>query len=170
MFPTYASRRPANILLSSTSTPTLVDFGFSEKYEPDSPDAFRTTLAYGTPEYLSPERAKGLTHDPRKSDIWSLGVTFFEILMGRTPFEKDGGEHFSTKEELDVYWSRTMKGKWVGAERVKKQMSRALESLLRRMLEPNADVRIKSWDLLNDLYWHDSFGKLWSSLMVGGLY
>jgi serine/threonine protein kinase len=103
-----------------------------------------------------------LTHDPRKSDIWSLGVTFFEIMMGRTPFEKDGGEHFSTKEELDVYWSRTMKGKWIGAgcDKTSTRMSRALQSLLRRMLEPNADVRIKSAELLNDLYWATPFGTL----------
>ena len=36
---------------------------------------FMSHLSWGTPEYLSPERAKGQYHDERRSDIWSLGVT-----------------------------------------------------------------------------------------------
>jgi serine/threonine-protein kinase GIN4 len=155
------SNRPANILLSSTGIPTFVDFGFSERYDLDSPTssspAFRSSLAYGTPEYLSPERARGLTHDPRKSDIWSLGVTFFEIMTGRTPFEHEHGEQFMSKEELEVYWSRTMKGLWVGKEEGwKKFMSLELESLLRKMLEPNADVRITAEEVMRDSYWTSS--------------
>jgi serine/threonine-protein kinase GIN4 len=59
-------------------------------------------------QYLSPERARGLPHDTRKSDIWALGVTFFEILVGRTPFEASEGEHFTTKEDLEKYWQRTV--------------------------------------------------------------
>jgi serine/threonine protein kinase len=59
-------------------------------------------------QYLSPERAKGLPHDTRKADIWSLGVTFFEILIGRTPFEHTEGEPFATKSALEDYWARTV--------------------------------------------------------------
>jgi hypothetical protein len=59
-------------------------------------------------KYLSPERARGLSHDTRKADIWSLGVTFFEILVGRTPFEHTEGEPFTTKAALEDYWARTV--------------------------------------------------------------
>jgi serine/threonine protein kinase len=59
-------------------------------------------------QYLSPERARGLPHDTRKSDIWSLGVTFFEIFIGRTPFEYEEGEVFEKKEDLERYWNRTV--------------------------------------------------------------
>lgn len=111
--------------------PVLVDFGFAEKYDldkdkdKDKGEAFRSNLTYGTPEvcmlssarvyllnflkYLSPERARGLTHDTRKADIWSLGVTFFEILIGRTPFEHTEGEPFATKAALEEYWARTVR-------------------------------------------------------------
>lgn len=64
---------------------------------------------YGAFQYLSPERARGLPHDTRKSDVWSLGITFFEILVGRTPFEHSDGEQFSSNEDLEKYWSRTVR-------------------------------------------------------------
>ena len=45
--------RPANILLSDEDVPVLVDFGFAEKYDLGSSKAFRSNLAYGTPEVNS---------------------------------------------------------------------------------------------------------------------
>jgi serine/threonine-protein kinase GIN4 len=44
--------RPANILLSEEDVPVLVDFGFAEKYDENSSKAFRSNLAYGTPEVV----------------------------------------------------------------------------------------------------------------------
>ncbi|KAJ7195516.1 kinase-like domain-containing protein [Mycena pura] len=141
--------KPANILLSSKNIPVLVDFGFAEKYDMDSSTAFHSNLSYGTPEYLSPERARGLPHDTRKSDVWSLGVTFFEILIGRTPFEHSDMEQFSTKEDLEKYWARTLRGRWVGSWK----MTKGMERLLRRMIAPNADLRCTASDAKNDPYW-----------------
>ncbi|TFK91868.1 hypothetical protein K466DRAFT_481834 [Polyporus arcularius HHB13444] len=141
--------KPANILLSNENVPVLVDFGFAERYDMDSSEAFHSNLSYGTPEYLSPERARGLPHDTRKSDVWSLGVTFFEILIGRTPFEHSEGEQFSTKDDLERYWQRTLRGKWVGQWK----MSKGVEKLLRRMILPNADLRCTACDAMADPYW-----------------
>ncbi|KAG6878514.1 hypothetical protein C0993_005445 [Termitomyces sp. T159_Od127] len=132
--------KPANILLSRENVPVLVDFGFAEKYDRKSETAFHSNLSYGTPEYLSPERARGLPHDTRKSDVWSLGVTFFEILVGRTPFEYSEGEQLSTKEDLEQYWSRTATSWKVGW-----------------MIVPNADLRCTVTQAMNDPYW--AYGK-----------
>ncbi|GJE88475.1 protein kinase domain-containing protein [Phanerochaete sordida] len=144
--------KPANILLSAANVPVIVDFGFAKQYDPKAADAFHSNLSYGTPEYLSPERAAGHMHDSRKSDVWSLGVTFFEILIGRTPFEKVEGEVFSTKEQLQKYWSLTLRGKWVGEW----SLSPAMENLLRRMICPNADLRCTAAAAMADAYWEQS--------------
>ncbi|KIY68301.1 kinase-like protein [Cylindrobasidium torrendii FP15055 ss-10] len=141
--------KPANILISDKNIPVLVDFGFAERYDLSSSSAFHSKVAYGTPEYLAPERAREIPHDTRKSDVWSLGVTFFEILIGRTPFEGSDQEQFSTKEDLEKYWSRTLRGQWIGDWK----MSRGMEKLLRRMISPNADLRCTISQAMKDTYW-----------------
>ncbi|KAJ3572947.1 hypothetical protein NP233_g2751 [Leucocoprinus birnbaumii] len=141
--------KPANILLSHKSIPVLVDFGFAERYDLDSPTAFHSNLSYGTPEYLSPERARGLPHDTRKSDVWSLGITFFEILIGRTPFENTDGEQLSTKDDLEKYWQRTLLGTWIGEWK----MTTEMEKLLQRMIAPNADLRCTASQAMADEMW-----------------
>lgn len=142
--------RPANILLTFENVPVLVDFGFAEHYDLQSAKAFHSNLSYGTPEYLSPERARGLPHDTRKSDVWSLGVTFFEILVGRTPFELTDGKQLETKDDLEKYWARTMKGKWVGTW----SFSKGVENLIKRMVAPNADLRCNASEAYADAYWN----------------
>ncbi|KAJ1309954.1 hypothetical protein OPQ81_006713 [Rhizoctonia solani] len=144
--------KPANIILTggSSPTPVLVDFGFAEHYTLTSRHAFQSNLAYGTPEYLAPERAKGQPHDTRKSDVYALGITFFEILVGRTPFEEVEGESFVSKEDLERYWTRTVKGKWIG--KWEGIMSKPCEKALKRMTLPNADLRATAGDVLADAY------------------
>lgn len=111
-----------------------VDFGFANLYDPSKTYAYQSNQSWGTPEYLAPERARGDLHDERVSDIWSLGVTFFEIATGRTPFEHDE-EQFLTKDELEVYYHRTMSGTWIGSWTISPQ----LEDLIKSMLVPSRE-------------------------------
>lgn len=55
--------KPANILLSDEDRPVLVDFGFAQMYDLSNKDRFLSSLSWGTPEYLSPERARGVLHE-----------------------------------------------------------------------------------------------------------
>ncbi len=118
-------------------TVTLFDFGFANRYDPAHEDAFMSRDNWGTPEYLSPERCRSNLHDERKSDIWALGITFFEMLTGRTPFEHHE-EKFDTKEKYEIYYSRAERGTWLGTW----DMSSEMEDLIRKMLRHDPSERI----------------------------
>ena len=84
--------KPANILFKSDGSAALSDFGIAKSVSTET-QLTAVGFAVGTPEYMSPEQAMGQSLDHR-SDIYSLGVVFFEMLMGKKPYL--GQDAFST--------------------------------------------------------------------------
>jgi serine/threonine protein kinase len=78
--------KPANIMLSVYQTAVLMDFGIAKIMGGTQHTA--TGAVVGTAMYMSPEQIQGERLDER-TDIYSLGVTLFEMLSGRPPFEAD---------------------------------------------------------------------------------
>ncbi|GAB4150121.1 MAG: hypothetical protein Kow00107_00520 [Planctomycetota bacterium] len=75
--------KPSNIMLCADDRAVLMDFGLAKA--PDQPGITREGIIAGTPEYMSPEQARGEQLDGR-SDLYSLGVTLFEALTTKVPF------------------------------------------------------------------------------------
>ncbi|UCE18062.1 MAG: serine/threonine protein kinase [Gemmatimonadota bacterium] len=82
----HRDMKPANILVSTQGVVKITDFGLA--LITDYPSITAQDGVVGTPAYMSPEQASGDEIDGR-SDIFSLGLTFFEMLAGRRAYEGD---------------------------------------------------------------------------------
>ena len=95
----YISRdiKPANILIENNGNPRLSDFGVAVRIDAIPDD----NMIAGTPSYLAPEQIHHQTLDLR-SDLYSLGATFWYLVTGKAPF--DGG---SPEEILSLLMTAT---------------------------------------------------------------
>lgn len=80
--------KPANIMFRDAATPVLTDFGIARQQDQAATRLTQTGMLVGTPNYMSPEQISGNDIDGR-SDLYSLGIMFYELLSGRTPFNGD---------------------------------------------------------------------------------
>jgi serine/threonine protein kinase len=76
--------KPANVMLRADGSLCLIDFGLAKANEQDV-NLTGTREIFGTPYYMSPEQGHAETIDAR-SDLYSLGVIFFEMLTGKKPY------------------------------------------------------------------------------------
>ncbi|MDP6579690.1 MAG: serine/threonine-protein kinase [Vicinamibacterales bacterium] len=74
--------KPANLFITKDRQVKVLDFGLARI---SSSNLTRSGLVFGTPDYMSPEQVRGKVVDAR-SDIFSLGAVFYQVLSGRKPF------------------------------------------------------------------------------------
>jgi Tol biopolymer transport system component len=78
--------KPGNVMLGPEGQVTLMDFGIARAAQEGRLTGTGTVV--GTPEYMSPEQARGMTVDAR-TDQYSLGVVAYQMLSGQVPFQAD---------------------------------------------------------------------------------
>jgi serine/threonine-protein kinase len=89
--------KPGNIILMRDGTAKLADLGLARMASGDDIYLTQTGVIVGTPAYISPEQARGEKVTDIRSDIYSLGITVFEFLSGRPPWQSDNALVVVTK-------------------------------------------------------------------------
>ncbi len=93
--------KPSNILLTESGRPLLSDFGIAKILEADiTQDLTGTNTAIGTPEYMAPEQITSTTADER-TDLYALGIVFYELISGKRPFEAETPLEVMVKQSRD---------------------------------------------------------------------
>jgi serine/threonine protein kinase len=123
--------KPANLLITTQRKVKIVDFGlaYDANLAQSSPDS--STIA-GTPAYMAPEQARDVKRAGARADVYSLGVTLYQMLSGEAPYKRTGKTNILLAHIQDPVPDITEKVKGLPAP---------LISLLRRMLAKNPDQR-----------------------------
>jgi eukaryotic-like serine/threonine-protein kinase len=140
---THRDLKPANVMVSQDGRVKVLDFGLA-RIEPGGggDDALAETVTpvtrdgvlIGTVPYMSPEQVEGHTLDAR-SDIFSLGVMFYEMLTGRRPF---------TGGSTAALMSAILRDRAPDIRERRADVPAAIAQLIARSLEKNPEARVQT--------------------------
>jgi serine/threonine protein kinase len=144
--------KPGNIVLtkfnpdSKAVVPKVVDFGIAKLMETEEQTLTETGQVFGTPLYMSPEQTVG-SHVDLRSDIYSLGCVFFEVLTGVPPFK--GETLIQTILQHRNQVSDSLKKAALGLD-----FPEGLEQIVAKMLAKDPEARYQDClTLAQDLSW-----------------
>ncbi len=139
--------KPENIFLANVGSevvPKLIDFGLSKIVGADEP--IRRTVTgtiMGTPYYMSPEQARGDRAVDARTDIWAIGVVFFELFAGVVPY--DGAS-------ANLIMFKILSGPPPRIETLVPDIAPAIAEILHRALEPDVAKRYQTMRaMMNDV-------------------
>ncbi len=128
--------KPGNVMISREGVVKVMDFGIVK--DPMASDLTRTGTVVGTPYYIAPEVLGGDGEDER-SDLWSLGVTLYELATGERPF---------TGVDYQELFAQVRKGKFRPVRDLAPAVPRRLARAIERCLERRPDRR---WETAGSL-------------------
>ncbi|OHT07931.1 CAMK family protein kinase [Tritrichomonas foetus] len=134
--------KPQNIMFTEFPKVKLGDFGLSESTVNEKV----TNHFCGSVCFTSPECLKGIKHDPKKSDIWSLGVILYSMVVGTHPWNTNN-ENLMRRNILRAKYT------------VPRFVSKECADLIRKMMTLNTENRITIDKIINHQWFNEMFHK-----------
>jgi serine/threonine protein kinase/Flp pilus assembly protein TadD len=126
--------KPSNIMIDKEGNARIMDFGIARSLK--GKGITGAGVMIGTPEYMSPEQVEGKEVDQR-SDIYSLGIILYEMVIGQVPFEGDTPFTIGVKQKSEIPKD---------PKSLNTQIPQDLSRLILRCLEKDKDKRYQSAD------------------------
>jgi serine/threonine protein kinase len=126
--------KPANLLINDEGLLKIVDFGVAAASGAGDTQLTKTGYVIGSPKYMAPEQILGKKVDGR-SDIYSLGVIFYEMLTGAPPYTK--GDHMAVMYQH-------IQGKCARCDEANPSIPKDLAEIVHKAMEIDADNRFQS--------------------------
>ncbi len=136
--------KPGNVMVTEQGRPIVLDFGLVHDDEAHDQGLTQSGALLGSPPYMAPEQiVVGAGEVDRRADVWALGVTLYESVSGRLPFESE------SRHELE---RQILQAAPVRAAVRNRELPRDLEVVIATAMERDADRRYQSaLDLAEDL-------------------
>jgi serine/threonine-protein kinase len=122
--------KPSNIMILKDGTVKLTDFGIAKDLDRTALTEANCTV--GTASYMSPEQCKGISNLTHKSDLYSLGVMFYELLTGQKPFKAES--------PMEMFLQH-VKGTFERPSRIALEIPVFLDTLVCQLMEKEPDRR-----------------------------
>src|SRR5690606_18242602 len=132
--------KPANLMYESENNNIkITDFGIARITDSSKT---KTGMVLGTPSYMSPEQLAGKKVDGR-SDIFSLGVTFYQLLTGQLPFQADSMATLMFKIANEAHAPVSL---------IRPELPACADAIINKSLDKNMDTRYaRGADLAHDI-------------------
>ncbi|MDE1976717.1 MAG: protein kinase [Elusimicrobia bacterium] len=124
--------KPSNVMMSDEGGVKVMDFGIARAAKDAMTRSATTGTILGTPPYMAPEQERGVVR--KESDVYALGISLYEMLSGRLPFNGGGSGMLMNKINKE----------YAPLSSVAPGLPPALDRLMAQAFEPDPDKRIQS--------------------------